>query len=104
MRSRLNRITDWAERARAAKYRAEKLAVICGVSSRQLRRFIHGRMGCSPHKWLNELRQTRAALYLLDGPRSIKEVSYELGYSQACHLSRDFKRFHGVPPSRLHGP
>jgi AraC-like DNA-binding protein len=40
----------------------------------------------------------RRAAELLDGCKSVKEVADELGYKQACHFSRAFKQFHGVPP------
>ena len=39
MKSRLCQITDWAEPARAANYRASELAKECGVSTRELERF-----------------------------------------------------------------
>jgi len=104
MRSRLNRIGDWAARAWQAGYKVNKLAEGCGVSARQLRRFVAETEGRSVREWLNEMRQKQGFLKLTDAvktkPKTIKEVASDLGYSQSCHFSRDFKRFYGMPPSR----
>jgi AraC-like DNA-binding protein len=32
---------------------------------------------------------------------TVKSAAYELGFKQASHFSREFKAFHGVPPSCL---
>ena len=100
MWSRLSRITNWTELAEAANYSAKRLAVECGVSSRQLERFLPKVTGQTPQRWLNEVRQRKAIELILSG-QSIKEVSYHLGYKQSSHFSRDFKRFHGVAPTKI---
>src|ERR1700677_2032509 len=97
--SRLSRITDWPERAGAANYRVNKLAASCDVSSRQLQRFVQETLGLTPRKWMRDLRQKRA-LALLSDATSVKRVALDLGYSQTCHFSRDFKNAFGVPPSQ----
>ena len=102
MWSRLSRITNWTELAEAARYNAKRLAVECGVSLRQLERFLPRITGQTPQRWLNEVRQRKAIELILSG-QSIKEVSYHLGYKQSSHFSRDFKRFHGVAPSEMLG-
>lgn len=97
---RLARITDWRERARAADYRAERLAQSCGVSIRELQRFFLCRTNSGPHHWLNELRQVEGLALLADG-KSVKETALELRYEHPAHFSRDFKRFHTMPPSSV---
>jgi len=100
MASRLTRITNWEGLAEEASYNAKKLAARCGVSRRQLERFMPQATGKTPQQWLNDLRQQKAFELIASG-QSVKEVSIRLGYKQASHFSRDFKRFHGVPPSEL---
>src|SRR5208283_2038985 len=93
MRSRLDRIEDWAARARKAGYRVTKLAADCGVSARQLRRFVRGKERRVAREWLKELRQKHGLLELTRAangrPKTVKEVAGDLGYSRSCHFSRD---------------
>jgi AraC-like DNA-binding protein len=100
MKSRLCQITNWAELARAAKYRASELAKNSGVSTRELERFFLARTGRHPHEWLNELRQAQGRL-LIDRGNGVKETAFELGYKHPAHFTRDFKRFYGMSPTSL---
>jgi AraC-like DNA-binding protein len=100
MKSRLCQITNWAELAQAAKYRARKLAKDCGVSTRGLERFFLARTDKHPHRWLNELRQMQGRILIGQG-KSVKEAAFELGYRRPAHFTRDFKQFHGVPPTEF---
>ena len=100
MRSRLSRVSNWEELAEEAGYNAKKLAERCGVSRRQLERFFPITTGKTPQQWLNYLRQQKAYELIASG-QSAKEVAIRLGYKQPSHFSREFKRFHGVPPSEL---
>jgi AraC-like DNA-binding protein len=100
MNSRLNQITNWAERVKMANYNAKALAVICGSCERQLRRFIREVKGKSTQKWLNELRLTDLFPRLKAG-EPVKQVAYSLGFKHASQLSRDFKNFYGQAPSRV---
>lgn len=98
MCSRLNQISDWAVLAAATGYTVNKLAKACKVSPRQLERFFFEATGKTPHLWLTELRQTQALSLMRDG-LSVKEAAARLGYKQAGHFSREFKRFHGAIPT-----
>jgi AraC-like DNA-binding protein len=100
MWSRLINVRNWTELAEAAHYSAKRLATECGVSLRQLERYLSRVAGRTPQRWLTELRQKKSIELLWSG-HSIKEVSYQLGYKQASHFSRDFKRFYGVAPSEV---
>jgi AraC-like DNA-binding protein len=97
-KSRLVQVTNWEELAGAARYRANALAKACHISVRELERFFLGRTGKTPHQWLNELRQMEA-LRMLAAGKSVKEISFDLKYSRPANFSRDFKRFHGRPPT-----
>lgn len=97
MNSLLDRVTDWPERARTARFRIATLARDCGVSVRQLRNYIHIRFGTTPHCWTMRIRLL-AAPSLLSQNKSVKQISSELGFSQAAHFSREFKRFYGRSP------
>ena len=98
--SRLHAICDWLKLARNARFRAACLAEACGVSLRQLERFILRTVGKTPQQWLNALRQCEAITLLKQG-KPIKEITYLLGYRQPSHFSREFKRVHGMCPSAM---
>ena len=100
MSSRLKRIRDWEERAQAANYCVAVLARKCGVSVRQMERFFLVVHQQPPHDWLHRLRMQRAAELLLEGS-TVKEVAIVLGYKHAAHFTHDFKREHGILPSRF---
>ena len=98
MRSRLNRIVNWEQIAEESLYSTHALAKIVGVSVRQLERYFEEENRGRPHEWLNQLRQTRA-MQLLNSGRTVKEVANQLGYKQASHFSREFKRYHSIAPA-----
>lgn len=91
---------EWRRLARRAKYRAGGLAALLEVSRRQLQRHTRRAFGKSPQEWLDQERLKHAAKSLRSGG-SVKLVAFSLGFKQVSHFSREFRRFHGVPPSKL---
>ncbi len=89
----------WWELAQQAHYRSPALASLLSVSPRQLHRYTRKNFGRSPQAWLDDQRLARAT-GLLRQWRSVKAVSYELGFKQVSHFSRVFKRRYGMPPGR----
>ena len=100
MSSRLDQIKDLALLAKEARYNAQALAKLCGVSPRQLHRHIESKHQASPHKYLNELRMRRA-VELVRNKTPIKETSIELGYKDPAHFTHDFTHYFGMPPSKF---
>jgi AraC-like DNA-binding protein len=95
--------SDWEELAEAANYRAKYLAACRGISLRKLERDFLAQTGKSPQQWLNDLRLRKAPGLIAHG-LSMKEVAFRLGFKQLSHFSREFKRFHGVPPTGIFPP
>jgi|SRR5687768_17419249 len=98
--SRLQWITDWAERARKSGYHSNNLAKLCSVSPSQLRRFFNEVCGCPPQVWLDELRLWHSTEMLCRG-LPVKEVASTLNFSSASHFCQRFKRYHGCTPARF---
>ncbi|HVR35717.1 MAG TPA: helix-turn-helix transcriptional regulator [Methylomirabilota bacterium] len=97
MNSHLNRIHDWAALAREARYHASDLARLCRICPRQLQRYFHEELEQSPQQWLDDLRLRKAAELLLNGAH-VKEVAYELHFTDPSHFIRRFKRKYGHTP------
>jgi len=93
-------VERWKELAEAARFNANALAKLCGVSIRQLQREFRQQLGRSPQDWLDERRIISARQLLLAGWR-VKAVAFELGFKQHSHFCRHFKEVHGVSPSRF---
>lgn len=98
LRGKFKFIDNWESQAAECCFNASNLAARCDVSLRHLQRHFQQQYGLKLQKWLNELRLSKA-YELLREANSVKEVTFELGYKQVSHFSREFKRYHGIPPS-----
>ena len=79
----------------------EKMAKICGISTRSLNRSF-ATNGTTPMRWVWEERLTLARDALLSQrARNITEVSYAHGFKDPSHFSAAFKRRFGVSPAHL---
>ena|ERR1035438_1626175 len=94
----LQNFDRWQQAAHVSGWRVARLAKELDVSRRQLQRYTQVMFCLSPQKWLNEQRLILAGERLKE-LRSAKQVAYEFGYKQLSHFSRQFKDFHGVPPT-----
>ncbi|MDZ4820805.1 MAG: AraC family transcriptional regulator [Planctomycetota bacterium] len=95
MWSRMDKIMRWEDEARATEYSVSKLARHLKTSSRQLERYFRMKFDCSPKAWINSLKIKDAANLLRRGV-IIKEVAFRLGYKNATHFSRAYRRWHGA--------
>jgi AraC-like DNA-binding protein len=98
MNKRLHQIQDWPGLAQQAKWSANTLAEMCGVSERTLRRFFLKWKGNNLKRWLAEQRQMQA-VRLLNKGCSIKEAAFHLAYKQPNNFSRQYKNQTGICPS-----
>ena len=99
--SRLDRVEDWAERARNAEYDAGKLADLCHVSYSQLRRYFTSALHATPQSFLDEQRLLEAAHLLRVSSLSVKEIARDLHFADASELCHQFKRRFGVTPAEF---
>ena len=78
----------WEDLARAADYDLEELAKLLSVSIRTLQRYF-AKHQLKASTWIRELRLQESYDRLRKGER-VKEVAYDLGYSQLSNFARDF--------------
>ncbi len=77
----------------------EVIADIAGQSTRSLQRLMK-KYNISYNNLLNEARQQYAIEKLNEPASKITDIAYQLGYNDAAHFTRAFKRWTGMSPSK----
>ena len=80
-----------------------ELAARVRLSPSRFRDLFSAHTGVAPAQYLRQLRLRRARVLIERTFLSVKEVMALVGYNDPSHFSRDFRRFHGMAPSRLRG-
>jgi AraC-like DNA-binding protein len=78
----------------------QKIAREMGVSYSYFRREFKRQTGFSPKQYRIQIRLRRAKDLLRNTNHTIKEISEQLGYYSPYHLTLDFSKSVGAPPSR----
>ncbi|MBD1553302.1 GlxA family transcriptional regulator [Pseudomonas typographi] len=92
-------IQQWLEEHFADKFRFEDVARDHGMSIRNFMRRFHAATGDKPLHYLQRLRIETARGLLATTRRSIKAISYEVGYDDASFFARLFRQHTGVTPN-----
>ena len=79
----------------------EQAAQACHVDPAYLCRLFTRFDHQSPYQFLLRLRMTRGAELLLTPGASVKQVAEDLGFADAFHFSRSFKKLMGLPPTQF---
>lgn len=51
------------------------------------------------NRWIIERRMVEARLLLSSTDYKVEEIAAKIGYQNACHFSRQFRKYHGQPPN-----
>jgi len=76
------------------------LAMIAGVSPRQLNRLFHDRLGRSTMSYYRNLRLDTAERLLSHSRLPLTEIALATGFANSSHFSRVYSQRFGAPPSR----
>ncbi len=79
----------------------QKLAQEYNIGYSYFRKMFKNYTGVAPHKYHLELKIMRAKELLLSTDKSIKEISFELGFQSIFYFSRLFKKKVGMNPTEL---
>jgi transcriptional regulator GlxA family with amidase domain len=71
------------------------------LSPRRLGQLFKVEIGVSPMQFLRDLRMARAQALLQSSFLTIKEVTFQSGFTDVSHFVRDFKQCYGVTPSEF---
>jgi len=75
----------------------EKLCIDAGVGVRTAQRLFRRELGIDIETWRRQVRLTRAVQLLVAG-KSVKEVSFKVGYRQSSAFVEAFRRLFGSTP------
>lgn len=76
-----------------------ELARTAGMSLSTFKRMFQRHIGAPPGKWLRKKRIERARALLRNSGKSISDIAFELGYSDAAAFSKAYKQTMGVNPT-----
>ncbi|MCG8527960.1 MAG: helix-turn-helix domain-containing protein, partial [Opitutales bacterium] len=82
----------------AQPVRLSEIAAQLGITPEHLIRLFSERFGVTPMQYFRRLKLEAAGSMLINSRLSIKEISWQLGYTNPFHFSRSFKAFAGVGP------
>lgn len=78
----------------------EQLAMVAGVSARQLTRLFQDRLGQSAMRYYRRLRLEKAQSLLRNSSMSLTEIALATGFASSSHFARVYGAQFGQPPSR----
>lgn len=81
-------------------YSERELALSVGLSVSQLDRLFTRQFGITPSQYLDRRRLQEAIARLQSSALSIKQISYELGFSSLAYFSRWFRHRTGTSPRK----
>lgn len=93
-------IQHWLEEHYADKFRFEDVARDHGMSIRNFMRRFQGATGDKPLHYLQRLRIETAKSLLSSTRKSIKTISYEVGYDDASFFARLFRQHTELSPNQ----
>jgi transcriptional regulator GlxA family with amidase domain len=99
--SRITWIVAHMQRHTAEPLVIDDLARLVNLSPSRFRVLFIAQTGFPPVRYLQRLRLRRARLLLEGTLLSVKEVMALVGYNDASHFSRDFRRQHGASPTEF---
>lgn len=84
--------------AQGEPFRVAATASAAGVSTDYLSRIFRQATGDSPMEYYQRRRVQHAGRLLLDAEREVSEVAHALGFCDAAHFSKVFRRVQGMSP------
>lgn len=94
----LREVLRYLDRNLERPFSSEQLAAEFRLSPATLNRLFRRHLGTSPMRYRITRRMEAAKRLLLTTADSIKEVAFEVGYSNALYFSSEFRRYSGESP------
>jgi AraC family transcriptional regulator, arabinose operon regulatory protein len=91
---------DTIQNRTAGRLEIAELALETNVSKSHLRHLFKCETGLALGHYIKLTRMQQAEVLLRTTFLSIKEIMYHVGMTSQSYFSREFRRAHGVPPSK----
>jgi AraC family transcriptional regulator len=96
---RLRKVIDYLHGSFGEEISLDALAQVASLSPNYFLHAFKQTMGKTPHRYLTELRISKACELLQNPHRSIVEISLAVGFSSQSHLTTVFRRFMKTTPA-----
>ena len=97
---RVRIVLDHASRNLQRDLSLSELAAISNVGVSHICHLFKAELGMSPARCIKLIRLKAASVLLATTPLSVKEIMREVGFNDASHFVRDFKKLFGKTPSQ----
>jgi len=97
---RENRIANFAASRHSAKQTVANLAMLAGVSVRQLERLFWEYVGLTPKRFMKIKRLRFLQKAMVDEKESLASLSIQAGYADQSHMNKDYKQLTSTSPAR----
>jgi len=99
---KIDQIIEYMRQNISSKVTLEELSGIAKLSIFYLSRTFKEATGYPIITYFNKMKIEKAKELLIEGNKKVKEVAYELGYSNEFYFSRMFKRVEGLSPKEFY--
>ena len=96
--ARIVRARDVLQQQLASPWRVARLAALVDLSPSRFAHLFQAHVGMPPLRYLQQLRLERARVLLESTSTSVAAVMRSVGYADASHFSKDFRRRFGAGP------
>ncbi|SFU47278.1 AraC-type DNA-binding protein [Pustulibacterium marinum] len=96
---KIKKVYDYIQANFHNKITLAEVSEIVNMSSVSFNRFIKKRTGKTFINYLNDVRISNAAMWLLEKDQSISEIAYKCGFNNIANFNRVFKKFKNCTPS-----
>lgn len=99
---KIDQIIEYMRKNINRKVTLEELSGIAKLSTFYLSRAFKDATGYPIIIYFNKMKIDKAKELLIEGNKKVKEVAYELGYTNEFYFSRIFKRIEGLSPKEFY--
>ena len=96
---RLRRVLEFLHASFGQEASLDKLASLAGLSPNYFLHAFKQSLGKTPHRYLTELRISKACEFLKDPHRPLADISLAVGFSSQSHMTTVFRRFMKTTPA-----
>jgi AraC family transcriptional regulator len=100
---RLARVLEYLEHRHREDVSNQQLAEVAGISPFHFTRLFKRKVGCTPHRYVQQLRMQSARKLLRGTDLSVLDVAAACGYANPSHFAAAFCRVFGQNPGEFRG-